>query len=32
MFILGMISVFIGITLLAPDDAKGIVVDHEVLS
>ena len=32
MFILGMVSVFIGISLLAPDDAKGIVVDHGVLS
>ncbi|CAL5355336.1 unnamed protein product [Camellia sinensis] len=28
MFILGMISVFIGISLLAPDEAKGIVVGH----
>ncbi|XP_028109292.1 probable magnesium transporter NIPA8 [Camellia sinensis] len=28
MFILGIISVFIGISLLAPDEAKGIVVGH----
>lgn len=26
MFILGMISVFLGISLLAPDDVKGILV------
>lgn len=26
MFILGMMSVFIGITLLAPDEAKGMLL------
>lgn len=31
MFIVGMISVFIGISLLAPDEAKGIVVGHVLL-
>lgn len=27
MFILGMMSVFIGISLLAPDDSKGILIE-----
>lgn len=31
MFIVGMMSVFIGISLLAPDEAKGIVVGHDIL-
>lgn len=27
MFVLGMMSVFIGITLLAPDESKGILIE-----
>ena len=27
MFILGMMSVFVGISLLAPDEAKGILIE-----
>lgn len=28
MFVLGMLSVFVGISLLAPDDSKGMKLHH----
>ena len=29
MFVLGMLSVFVGISLLAPDDSKGMKLHHQ---